>query len=283
MKIQVMSDLHLEVADMEIKNKNGADVLVLAGDILVGDKLLKQNSQKGEVFRNFLVKARQEYNNVVYVAGNHEFYSGGKFFGTLRDLETFCSDNNIYFLENKIVEINGVHFLGSTLWTDMNRYDPLTMLDAPNRMNDYKAIVLDYGGYRHVSAHDTCTRHKKSVDFIKETLEGLKDKTCVVVTHHAPSFQSVDPKYRNERVMNGYYYSDLDYLMWDNPQVVLWSHGHSHCFMDYHINQTRVVCNPRGYRGYYEETGWNPNLIVEVKDEQNLQRQAPEVQGSLSL
>lgn len=56
MKIKVVSDLHLEFADINIKNSddNDVDVLVLSGDILVASKLTKEFSESGQRFRDFL-------------------------------------------------------------------------------------------------------------------------------------------------------------------------------------------------------------------------------------
>ena len=49
--------------------------------------------------------------------------------------------------------------------------------------------------------------------------------------------------------MNGGYHSDLSEFILDHPEIVLWTHGHTHEPMDYMIGTTRVVCNPRGYAG----------------------------------
>jgi hypothetical protein len=66
--------------------------------------------------------------------------------------------------------------------------------------------------------------------------------------------------------MNGAYHSDLREFILDRPQIKLWTHGHTHHPFDYMIGETRIVCNPRGYEndGYSEDTGWNPNLILEI-------------------
>jgi hypothetical protein len=94
-----------------------------------------------------------------------------------------------------------------------------------------------------------------------------KDKRCVVVGHHSPSFQSVSDEYKSEYLMNGAYHSSLEEVMLDRPQIKLWTHGHTHHPFDYVIGETRVVCNPRGYHqeyGFSEDTGWDPEKVVEV-------------------
>jgi len=87
-----------------------------------------------------------------------------------------------------------------------------------------------------------------------------------VVGHHSPSFQSVHDMYKHETLMNGGYHSDLSEFIMDHPQIKLWTHGHTHHPFDYTIGETRVVCNPRGYEndGYSENSGWNPNILLEV-------------------
>jgi hypothetical protein len=281
MKIRIMSDLHLEITKLEVVNSTGADVLVLAGDILVANKIRKENSEEGKYFRNFLQKISGEFENIVYVAGNHEFYNDGKFFEGLTWLQEECDKyNNLYFLERSTVALDDVVFIGATMWTDFNHYDPLTMLSAEGMMNDYRTIVHDYDGYRRLQPKDVALRHKLSLNYIKLLLSENKNKTCVVVTHHGPSFQSMDPRYRNDSLGNGLYYSDLDDLIWDNPQISLWCHGHTHHPQDYKINRSRVVCNPRGYAKYGEYSGWDPIKTVELErfNEQNLQGQTLEIQ-----
>jgi len=74
------------------------------------------------------------------------------------------------------------------------------------------------------------------------------------------------PQYATDFVMNGAFHSELSEFIEDHPQIKLWTHGHTHHTFNYTIGATRVVCNPRGYHsgGYSEDTGWNPNMIVEV-------------------
>jgi hypothetical protein len=74
----------------------------------------------------------------------------------------------------------------------------------------------------------------------------------VVVGHHAPSKASTHPRYRHETLMNTAYSSDLTEFMLNNPNIKLWTHGHTHEDFDYMVGSTRVFCNPRGYDGYEE-------------------------------
>ena len=253
MKVQVVSDLHLEFADFDLKNA-GADVLVLSGDILVAKffdhKSPDSQSKNFQRFNSFLNRVSMEFPNVVYVAGNHEFY-GGKWFKTI-DLLTHVASlySNIHYLERQCVTIDDVTFVGGTLWTDLNKGDPLTLHAIRDMMNDYRAISNDKAGFTSLRPFDTAQRHRLTLDYIKSVVAEQHDKKFVVVGHHAPSFASVDEYYKAQHLMNGAYASNLDDFILDRPQIKLWTHGHMHDPSDYMIGSTRVVCNPRGYYGY---------------------------------
>ena len=268
MKIQIVSDLHLEFSDINIQNIEGADVLILGGDIMVASKVHKPESEYGIRFRDFLKRVSFQFPHVIYVMGNHEFYSDGKWVHSIEDMRAACGvHDNIYLLERDMKEIDGVVFVGGTLWTDMNKFDPMTLHAVRDMMNDYRAIRNDQMGYRNLKPADTVERHRETRDYIRQIVEMNRDKKCVVVGHHSPSFLSCHEQYKHDYLMNGAYHSDLSEIMLDNPQIKLWTHGHTHHTFDYIIGETRVVCNPRGYRqdfGWSEDTGWNPNLIIEI-------------------
>lgn len=264
MKIKLVSDLHLEFQDINIQNTNGYDLLILSGDIMVAAKVLKPESEMGVRFRDFLKRVSFQFPHVIYVAGNHEFYDSGRFFEGLDWLRLACGvHDNVYFLERDTKVIDDVVFVGGTLWTDMNKFDPLTLHAVRDMMNDYRATVNDKAGFRKLKPADTVERHRLTRDYIELIADENKDKKVVVVTHHSPSFQSMHPMYANDHIMNGAYHSDLSELILDRPQIKLWTHGHTHHPFDYTIGECRVVCNPRGYDGY-EQTGWNPEIVIEV-------------------
>jgi Icc-related predicted phosphoesterase len=270
MRIKVVSDLHLEFSDIFIKNSdnNDVDVLILSGDILVIEKMKLENSEAGKRFRDFLKRCSFQFPHVIYVAGNHEFYSGGDFHGGITALRDYCSTqfNNVYFLERDTKVIDDVVFVGGTLWTDMNKMDPLTLHAVKDMMNDYRAIRNDRKGFTALKPADTVIRHRETLAYFKHVLDENRDQKCVVVGHHSPSFQSCHPQYASDYIMNGAYHSSLEEFILDRPQVKLWTHGHTHHMFDYMIGETRVVCNPRGYESYNgkEHTGWDPDLIIDV-------------------
>jgi len=267
MKIQIVSDLHLEFSDILIKNTNNADVLILGGDIMIAEKVLKPESELGIRFRDFLKRCSFQFPHVIYIAGNHEFY-GGYWSKSLDSLRAACGvHDNIYFLERDTKIIDDVVFVGGTLWTDMNRHDPLTLHGVRDMMNDFRSITDDTLGYIKLKPATTAERHRQTRQYIELIIKEHADKRVVVVGHHTPSYQSCHEMYKSDYIMNGAYHSDLSGIMLNNPQIKLWTHGHTHHPFDYVIGETRVVCNPRGYHqisGWSEDTGWDPEKVVEV-------------------
>lgn len=267
MKIQIVSDLHLEFSDFFIKNENNADVLILGGDIMLAEKVLLPESEYGVRFRDFLKRCSFQFPHVIYIAGNHEFY-GGYWSKSLEKLRAACAvHDNVYFLERDTKIIDDVVFVGGTLWTDMNKGDPLTLHAVRDMMNDYRAITNDDLGYTKLKPATTAQRHRETRQYIELAVKEHSDSKVVVVGHHTPSFQSCHESYKSDHIMNGAYHSDLTDIMLDHPQIKLWTHGHTHHTFDYMIGNCRVVCNPRGYEqtgGWSEDTGWNPNMIVEI-------------------
>ncbi len=284
MRIKLVSDLHLEFSDINIQNDNNYDVLILGGDIMIAEELydhpetsynmystvqladLGRKQQRVQRFRDFLKRCSFQFPHVIYVAGNHEFYHG-KWKRTLTVLSNECAKfPNVYFLEAGSKKIDNVTFIGGTLWTDMNKGDPLTLHAVRDMMNDFRCIKKEEEGYTNLKPHDTVVRHRHMLGYIKTVVAERPDEKFVVVGHHSPSFQSVHEQYKTETLMNGAYHSDLSEFILDHPQIKLWTHGHTHYPFDYMIGETRIVCNPRGYEndGYSEQTGWNPNILLEI-------------------
>jgi DNA repair exonuclease SbcCD nuclease subunit len=240
---------------------NTADQAAIANGTGLG-----RRQQAAQRFRDFLKRCSFQFPHVIYIAGNHEFYNG-KFYAGIDYLrEESAKYPNVYFLENDTKVIDDVTFIGGTLWTDMNKGDPLTMHAIEGMMNDFRIIKNDKRNYASMSARDVAGRHARTLGYFRSVLAEQHDKKFVVVGHHSPSFQSIHPTYAHETLMNGGYHSDLSEFIMDHPQIKLWTHGHTHHPFDYMIGETRVVCNPRGYEndGYSEDTGWNPNIVLEV-------------------
>ena len=263
MKINVISDLHLDFADLTLP---GGDVLILSGDICEARRLKKDMYNKDMVlfehedklqrpdrYYRFLEEECSKYREVVMVMGNHEHY-GFNYQKTYAHIAANLP-NNVTLLENQTHTIDDVIFIGATLWTDMNKADPLTMYHMQSAMNDYRQVTMFNevkNVYHRLTPEKTVEDHFKSKQFIAETVANKFDQRFVVVTHHAPSKASIKPQYAGDTLMNGAYSSDLSDFILENPQIKLWTHGHTHDVFDYMIGSTRVVCNPRGYHNYEE-------------------------------
>ncbi len=261
MKINVISDLHLDFSDLTLP---GGDVLILSGDICEARHLKKDMYNKDMVlleherkdrrpdrYYRFFAEECSKYREVIMVMGNHEHYG----FNYQKTYPHIASQLplNVTLLEDQTHTIDDVVFVGATLWTDMNKSDPLTMFHMKSQMNDYRQITMFNEAkkvYHRLDPERTVADHYKSKQFIKETVENKFDQKFVVVTHHAPSKASIKPWYADDTLMNGAYSSDLSKFILENPQIKLWTHGHTHDPFDYMIGSTRVVCNPRGYKGY---------------------------------
>ena len=294
MKIAVCSDLHLEFGPISLENKDNADVLILSGDICVVNDLQEKDSpniegenDKSNQYHTFFQECCARFPHVIYIMGNHEHYHGD--FATSYNIlkERLGYLWNLHILEKEFVELNGVCFAAGTLWTNMNKEDPITIQKIKGYMNDYRIIedsseLVNYRTYVNkdkpvgmsddewmaLDYHDrviakfstrpakfspekSVVEHKAMMQFIKDSIQSRPDMPWVVVGHHAPSKLSTKPQYERDMIVNGAYSSDLSEFILDHPQIKLWTHGHTHHEFDYMIGSTRIVCNPRGYI-YYE-------------------------------
>jgi len=283
MKIQLASDVHLEFGPISFDN-HGADVLVLSGDICVAADLLARDESviadrfdRSSKIHTFFQECCSRFKNVIYIMGNHEHYHGdfATTFNILKERLGYLV--NLHILEKESVIIDGVTFICGTLWTNMNKEDPMTMAHIRGVMNDYRIIndsrepvhYKDTDGNFHTrtgrfSAMGSVVEHKDMLAFIKKTIEANPTGKYVVVGHHAPSKLSTKPQYQKEYIMNGAYSSDLSEFILDHPQIKLWTHGHTHHVFDYLIGTTRIVCNPRGYEGHEDNTGFDITKILEI-------------------
>ncbi|MGR8948943.1 MAG: metallophosphoesterase [Gammaproteobacteria bacterium] len=243
MKINYFSDIHLEFGWLESPSTD-ADLVVAAGDIGVGDEAVR-----------WLNRLPQP---VIYVAGNHEYY-GGELATTATAIREACAGTNVTFLEEQEVVIDGIRFLGTTLWTDFAQGDRRILLKAASHMNDYQQIRYND---RLLKPDDILAVNAQASEWLHEKIYAPFDGKTVVVTHHAPSYKSWDPPPRDTDFLASYC-NELDHHLRE-AAVDLWIHGHIHQRSDYHIGATRVVCNPRGYHGYQSVEGFNETSLIEV-------------------
>ena len=295
MKIAVASDLHLEFGDLYFDNSDNADVLILSGDICVAADIGRPDphgileSARSNRIVDFFKRCSFQFPHVIYILGNHEHYHGD-FATTHNIIKSMLESNalsNVYLLDNEIKQIDDVTFIGGTLWTDMNKEDPITLYHMKSMMNDFRCVtnsnrVVSYKTYEQIngvdnrerpifrervgkfSPEDAVDEFKKFTGYIQQIVEGKFDQKFVVAGHHAPSRSSTHARYADDTVMNGGYSSSLDDYIIDHPQIKLWTHGHTHHNFDYCIGSTRVVCNPRGYINYEESADRWQLITVDI-------------------
>ena len=296
MKIALCSDLHLEFGSIVLHNTEQADVLILSGDILIENDLDVFDQQqydlgfmrgKSRTYHEFFANVCSEFPHVIYIAGNHEHYHGD-YAKTLPGLvEKLAHYSNLHVLDKETFVLGNTTFVGGTLWTDMNKEDPITLSHIRGYMNDYRIIensaeIVHYKTYHNkmkdvgitddewlalpyeervyvefrtrpakFTPEDSVFDHKQMLSAIAKAIaDAPADHTIVVVGHHSPSKLSTKPQYEKDVVVNGAYSSELSEFILDNPRIKLWTHGHTHHKFDYMIGDTRIVCNPRGYIGY---------------------------------
>jgi hypothetical protein len=197
---------------------------------------------------------------VLYVAGNHEFY-GEAIPRHLRKMEEAAAGSTVRFMENREVALDGVRFLGCTLWTDFELFGQraVSAAAAQGVMNDFRKIRVE-PRFRRLSPPDVMVMHNHSLRWLTERLDAPFDGQTVIVTHAAPSLRSVSPARRGDP-LSAAYASDLEWML--EGRAALWIHGHTHFCCDYEVGGTRVLSNARGYPR--EDTGaFDPALVVEV-------------------
>jgi len=293
MKVAICSDLHLEFGDLQLKNDQNADVLILSGDICVTKDIGRPDPDnfmegaKSSRIVDFFKRCSFQFPRVIYIMGNHEHYHGdvAKSANIIRSMLESHMLSNVHFLDKEFIDIDGVRFIGGTLWTDFNGEDEMTMHHVTRRMNDFQICensneMVTYRTYEpsETSATGSKTKfrkrpatwspqsalieHKAMKKFIEDNYDPTR--VNVVCTHHAPSKGSEHPRYKHDTLMNGAYNSQMDDFIMERPMIKLWTHGHTHEDFDYMIKSCRVVCNPRGYINYEERADRFQLKVVEV-------------------
>ena len=257
MKLQLISDIHLE--HLEEDNKNifdfskilipSAPILLMAGDISTYDcKLLSL----------FLLWISERFENVFWILGNHEFYNteGLNMTDITIILRRLCP-KNILILDNEHIIIGDVLFIGSTLWSEV----PLEYMHKIQRkLNDYKYI---YHNDKLINCKDTNDLYKKSVAYIRETLNKNKNNKLVIITHHAPSiYDTIEPKYRGDKLN----YAFASNIILENSLDVIWCYGHTHynVNMNKQKNGYKLISNQYGYEGEHSGCLYRDDYTFEI-------------------
>jgi len=244
MRIQVLSDIHTEFhtdsGEQFITGylrPKGVDVLIIAGDIGVDDSLIYSLELISKHYKNAAV---------LYVPGNHDFYNSD-FPNILNNLSVLESSiDNLFVLNNKMVTIDGVNFVGSPLWfrkkKDYKKH--ASMLNDFNLIKNFEDRVFK--------------ENRKCLNF----LNWHTTQDSVVITHHVPTAKSTPARYVGDPV-NMFFLCDMEKLIKERKPK-LWVHGHTHDSFNYMLEKTHVVCNPLGYVGRQVNAEFIPNMMIEL-------------------
>jgi predicted phosphodiesterase len=237
----VMSDIHTEFhrdggrSFIQSLDPAGVDAIVVAGDLTTPSHL--------EAAFDLLC---DRFPAVVYVAGNHEFYQSSP----AKTAETLarCAarHENLHWLDERVVEIAGQRFVGTTLWFP----DDAAALPFRRVLNDFR-LIRDFVPW----VFEKCARARA---FLEENVR----PGDVVVTHHLPSLRSVHSIYADSP-LNAFFVCDVEPLITERKPA-LWIHGHTHERVDYTLGPTHVVANPFGYLGKESQANFDEHLILRV-------------------
>jgi predicted phosphodiesterase len=250
MKIQIMSDIHLEFAPYEVPQDlslQSRDLLIVAGDIGIGD-----------MSKSFL-EAQAKLSPVIFVMGNHEYYEQAWDPFRIQMQRMADSIPGVHLLENSSVILNGVRFLGTTLWSNFSQGDRSSMQTAERGMTDYQLISKDQQPIR---ARFILEVHTQAVKWLTDQLSQPFSGPTVVITHHLPAFTSVPEDFKNNDLRFAYASNLFSLILSKAPEV--WIHGHVHTSFDYRIGKTRILCNPRGYIPKQPNLRFNPQCIIDL-------------------
>jgi predicted phosphodiesterase len=243
MKIRLLSDIHQEFyEDKSLYDNKGEDVLVLAGDIAVGAKNCI------EAVRKFALGSLTKH--VIYVSGNHEYY-GNDMDAFNKEVSEAFKGSNVHFLNPGAVSIEGVTFIGATLWSNFGQ-DHWAELACRSGINDFYVIPKFSTG----KCADLYEEHE---EFIKGTYAATEGKK-VIVTHFLPDHACISQQYRGPSAINHYFANNLGNWISGLSDTPLWLFGHTHDNVDLMIGDTRTIANPYGYNQNHNYK----EMIIEV-------------------
>jgi len=252
MKIWTLADLHLELSPLwtlpRPDERPDFDVLVIAGDLI-------PRMERGLKWLLGHVPGRP----VIYVPGNHEFY-GTDMDRTIEKARLAAQGTNVHVLSDEAVVIDGVRFLGGTLWTDFSLFgNPRVAMEAADSiMNDYKKIRWDRYS-RRLKPDVSLARHRQTRRFLELELDAGFEGPTVVVTHHAPYPGGIAEAHRHD-LISAAYASDLTDLI-TRTAPDLWIYGHTHLSEDAYLGRTRMISNSKGYGPWHPKETWdNPDF-----------------------
>lgn len=241
MRVQLLSDTHLEFhvdngeSFINSLDSTDVDVLILAGDICTRPMLINSLRMFSDKYKS---------STILYVFGNHELYHAS--FQEVRSTLKRVDRDNVKVLDNTKFELDGIKFLGTTLWF-RNRPDNFL----------YAHYMNDFGVIKHFGAQ-VYEENEKALAFLHSEM----DSNSVVITHHLPSEKCVHERFKGS-ALNRFFVCDIEqFIINRQPKMCVW--GHTHESFDFNIGPTKMLCNPFGYVGTELNTAFKDKLIVEL-------------------
>ena len=254
LKIQIMSDLHTRYPGARgfPPLAPGAQLVLIGGDTSEG-------------FQRAIRDMRAAYPtaDIVTVGGNHEFY-GTTYGEELQSARECAKALGVHLLENGTVTFGRLRIIGATWWTDYDLFGESlrqpAMRAASETMRDHRRIKWERSPWKRFRPQEARMLHLRSRAYIEAELAKPHDGPTVVLTHHAPVVEAVEPQLRG-RLVAAAYASDLGSMI-DRYQPDHWISGHTHFPMDLCRGRTRLISNPCGYVN--ELSLFNPAFVIEV-------------------
>ena len=252
MKLQILSDQHIEFGKNLTYFINRchkrADTLIIAGDMSPHSTYYDKHDEF--IYDKLLTK----WNNVIKIPGNHEFFGSDvndPFFKSHQRKIT-NGDNVCRYVNNKVVKLNGVTFVCTTLWSYV---DPVNAYEIESKVSDYQNI-------KDLTVNKMNKIHQNNREWLEKTVKNLKDnERCIIITHHVPSYNFISEKWRGHR-LNDAFSADMDvFIMNYGHKISHWIHGHSHDELNINVNGTQFIRNPMGYP---HERHCDMDLVIEV-------------------
>lgn len=270
MRCYYMSDLHLEAQTFR-HHLPGGDVLVIAGDLCHASALDPARTDPYSVKQRervlcFVEDATKAFAHVILVAGNHEHY-GGVFEDTILLLRKHLPGVSV--LDDEPIEIDGVRFFGTTLWTDLAARDKAASERIRRGIGEYffaktrRATDDGETALTKLLPADTLAAHDRAVHALRRLAAKLERPT-IVVSHHAPSLKGLNPLHMGNG-LDGAFASELDDIIAGMTNTPFWVHGHTHIRKNYRIGSTTVLANCRGFDGKdLSARGFSPNCYFDI-------------------
>ena len=175
---------------------------------------------------------------------------------------------NVHVLFDDNIIINGVNFVGSTLWSDFNlNQDQIRCMNyASTAMNDFNLIKIqtEHSTNRLLTPTDALALHQAALRSIDDKL--VQDMPNIVVTHFGIHKDCAHPQYHGD-LLSGAFNTDLiGFITQNKSKITAWIYGHTHHNHDFEIAGIPILTNQRGYAPYDLVSGFLADKRLTIKE-----------------